>query len=146
MAFQAKGSPQTGLPRVAPGDAAKTGMQKTPAPSADMERETSWGRTNGPGSNGYDGRVVLDPGQRHVNDDLAPSDPVRDAITSRPRGALNADPNSAINGQIRKLSGQNVPDHPFMSRRGPADGSPGATVPAKLGVVQEEPVRQPPSK
>ena len=121
------------------GNAKATGTPKTPAPT-NFEREASTGY----GNNIYPGRAVLDPGQQHVNDLLAPSDEVRNQVIAK---GLNTkgDVSNPVNFQIRKLTDANVPIHSAMSKRGPADGSPGATVPAKNGVVQEEPVRQPPS-
>lgn len=123
----------------APGNAANTGAPgPTPAPTH-VERNFHGDQPYG--NNRYGGPSSDTPGKRTTSGfEASKPGPVLDQVMGQ---GLRSDDASPINGQIRKLSDQNVPNHPAMSRRGPADGSPGATVPNKLGINEAQPVRKP---
>ena len=115
----------------APGPQKPTGMPKTPPPKANFERDLN----SSYGNNQYPGRVVLDPGQKRTNDYLNPSDEVRDKVINQ---GLKPDDASPISGQIRKLSGKNVPD--AFGMKSPDSKS---TIPDRLGDSNAQPVRKP---
>jgi hypothetical protein len=121
----------------APGDTPAT-PEKTPAPTADAARSSSWGRS-GYGSNAEAAPSSIPPGTRldYPGMKATPDDPVLEQIISQ---GLRADDASPIKGQIRSLSDRNVPDHPQMTSnraRQPSSGNreliPGAITPTKGG-------------
>lgn len=127
----------------APGNAPNTGSPgPTPAPHAEFDRTAGqqYGENQFPGFQPKGGASSLNPGQKHTNDYLAPSDEVRDTIIAR--GLNTKDDASTANFQIRKLSDKTVPTHSAMASRAANSGSPGGTVPSKLGITQEAPLPQ----
>lgn len=133
------------------GNAPATGMPKTPAPTKRttlagpdvISQEKSSGGTYG--QNHYTGASSTNPGQRVQSDmgnAIAVDDPVLDAMIAG--GARNL--HGANDWQERAVNANSsVPLHPAMSKRGPADGSPGGTVPSKTGasVFDANSIRKP---
>jgi len=74
-----------------------------------------------------------------------PDDPIREQIVRQGIGPVSLDPT-----QQRTLDARNVPDHAHMGsnrsrQAGGVNAIKGASLPSKLGTVQAEPARQPPS-
>jgi hypothetical protein len=142
MAVQSKDS--AGASTGAPGE--------TPAPVKQYDR-TGWPRVVDPattrpssGQNQYGGASVIAPGERSSPNFLAqPFDPVLEKLiadgvtddgTGRPSVAHG-------NDQLRALAAKNVPDHVGAQRRDVSSGSPGGTVPDKLGTSEYAPNKKP---
>lgn len=128
----------------AKGDAKNTG---SPGPTPAPVHQTFGGKGDQPiGNNRYGGPSSTDaPGQNIVSGFEAMKDPTGVLDTVQAKG-LRPDDASPINGQIRKIAAGAASTHPGMSRRGVADGSPGGSVPAAVGLVEAQPVRQPGGK
>jgi len=129
----------------AKGSAAPTGMPRQPKPAAPDEVSSIRNPTlAGHGQNGDTNGSVAPVGKvispLAANMRASVDDPTMDTILSRPRGALN----EGTDDQTRKIS-PNADVHPSygMKLRAPDTGSPGGTVPGKLGANEGQPVRKP---
>jgi hypothetical protein len=143
----------------APGDAAATGMPKSVAPdviSAPRAAKSGYGMNSyaGPSSltpmdDSNKGVSLLAANMKEAGE--RGSDPVLDAIVKAGTAAmdvtLTGDAVMAADGaagtQIRKIAAGNVPDAHGMKSRQAGDGSPGGTIPSKIGASSAQPIRKP---
>ena len=117
---------------------AKSGS--TPALTPAPIHQTFGGKGDQPYGNDRYGGASSDPPGTNTTSGFLPRDPVLEKVIAQ---GLRPDDDSLVSGQIRKIGDNNVPAHAGMSRRNVADGSPGSTVPNKLGLVEAQPVRKP---
>ena len=124
-----KATAPTGSPRGNP--TGHPSANKTPAPVFDeTARDKTFGRENY-GSNAYGGPSSLEPGQcqKMSGIDAQNPDPILDLVQKQ---GLARDDKPA-DRQLRDIGSKNVGPAHGHSRRGVSDGSPGSTVPDKLG-------------
>lgn len=144
------------LPATAAGNAPATGMPKNVAPDVISEPRAS---KSGYGQNSFAHASSLTP-----NDDAnigrsplganmkqAAGDEVLDTIIQHGSAAMRAaetgDSVEDVRGmpasQLRDVSNKGYPPAHGMASRQAADGSPGGTIPSKIGATSAPPVRDP---
>lgn len=139
-------SSPTRAPGHAPEEPVKAGSEnKTPSPTRPFDpltrKDSAWGRAttegsgNSPGANAYSGPSSMPPGTRADPPAISAQAPVDQVLEGLIRGGVKA-LDAGDDWQTRPVSNdQTVPTAHGLSKRGPADGSPGATIPEKIGAV-----------